>query len=252
MSLIVEHRDALTVITINRPERRNAIDRETASLLANSFRAFDRDESQQVAILTGSGGNFCAGADLKAIAEGDFHRLEPDGDGPLGPTRMTMSKPVLAAIAGSAVGGGFELALWCDLRIMEENASLGFLERRWGVPLIDGGTVRLPRLIGLSRALDLIITGRAVTAAEALSIGLVHRIVQPGTVLEQTEMLAREIMAFPQVCMRNDRLSTIEQANLSFEDAIRNEFQRGWDALQKETLHGASQFAGGKGRHGTR
>lgn len=250
MTIEITKKDHVTTVCIKRADRRNAIDPTTATELADAFREFERDSNAHVAVLCGEGGNFCAGADLKAIAEGDYHRIEPQGDGPLGPTRMVLSKPVIAALSGYTVAGGLELALWCDLRIMEKNGTLGFFERRWGVPLIDGGTVRLPRLIGLSRALDLIITGREVAADEALSIGLVHRLVPPGTARHEAEKMAGEIAAFPQHCLRGDRLSAIEQDNLSFEDAIRNELKHGMNALQHETREGAKRFADGAGRHG--
>jgi enoyl-CoA hydratase len=240
----------VSTIIIDRPERRNAIDRDTAAELSRAFQEFEADPRAMVAVLWGDHGSFSAGADLKAISSGDFHRVEPTGDGPLGPTRMLLSKPVIAAISGHAVAGGLELALWCDLRIMEQDTILGFFERRWGVPLIDGGTVRLPRLIGLSRALDLIITGRPVHADEALAIGLVHRVVPPGTARLEAEKLAAEIAAFPPLCLRHDRLSAYEQSGLTFDQAILIEFNHGLVALQQETLPGARRFADGEGRHG--
>jgi enoyl-CoA hydratase len=251
MSVLVEKNGPVTTVVLSRPEVRNAVDRSTAAALANAFREFDRDDNARVGVLFGDNGTFCAGADLKAIAAGNHNRTETTGDGPMGPSRMILSKPVVAAISGYAVAGGLELALWCDLRVMEEDAVLGVFCRRWGIPLIDGGTVRLPRLIGLSRALDLVLTGRPVSASEALNIGLVHRVVPKGTVRESAEGLAREIAEFPQVCMRGDRLSAYEQFDLRFEKAMANEFKHGLSALQQETSAGAKQFAGGAGRHGS-
>lgn len=251
MSVVVEKCEAITIVTICRPEVRNAIDVDTAVKLAGVFRAFDEDDEAKVAILTGKGGTFCAGADLKAIAEGRPNRIEEEGDAPLGPTRMMLRKPVIAAIAGHAVAGGFELALWCDLRVVEEDATFGFFERRWGVPLIDGGTVRLPRLIGLSRAMDLILTGRPVDAQEAERIGLAHRVVAKGDALSAAVELAKKLCAFPQLCMRHDRLSAYEQFDLSMTDALRGEFAHGSHALQQETFAGATIFAKGAGRHGS-
>jgi enoyl-CoA hydratase len=230
---------------------RNAVDRQTAEALTLAFRAFDEDPEAKVAVLYGEGGNFCAGADLKAIAAGQSNRTEPAGDGPMGPSRMLLTKPVIAAIAGYAVAGGLELALWCDLRVMEESATLGVFCRRWGIPLIDGGTVRLPRLIGLSRALDLILTGRAVDAAEALSIGLANRIAPDGAARQEAEALAQQIAAFPQVCLRGDRASAYEQFDLRLERALANEFNHGLAALREETSSGAARFASGAGRHGS-
>src|SRR5689334_1472405 len=219
-----ERDGAVTTVVLHRPERRNAVDGPTAQALADAFREFDADESAQVAVLYGDGGTFCAGADLKAIGGPDSNRVEPDGDGPMGPTRMRLGKPVVAAIEGHAVAGGLELALWCDLRVVADDAVLGVFCRRWGVPLIDGGTVRLPRLIGLSRAMDLILTGRAVDATEALAIGLVNRVVPRGTARAAAEALARQIAAFPQTCMRNDRRSAYEEAGRDLDGALANEF----------------------------
>jgi enoyl-CoA hydratase len=227
---------------LSRPERRNAVDRETAEALAEAIRAFEADEEAHVAVLYGDHGTFCAGADLKAIAEGRGNRLEFDGDAPMGPTRMVPKKPVIAAIAGHAVAGGLELALFCDLRVAEESAILGVYCRRFGVPLIDGGTVRLPRIVGLGRALDLILTGRGVDAREALAMGLVDRVVPDGKAREEAEALARHIASVPPTCMRNDRLSTYESLDLSFEEAMRNEFRRGREALAREALDGAARF----------
>jgi len=242
---------ALTVVTLNRPERRNAVDRPTAEALAEAFRAFDADPEAKVAILTGSGGTFCAGADLKAVANGErANRVAPTGDGPMGPSRMVLGKPVIAAIEGHAVAGGLELALWCDLRVVAEDAVLGVFCRRWGVPLIDGGTVRLPRLIGLSRALDLILTGRPVDAAEALQMGLANRVTAPGEALATAKELASQIAAFPQACMRADRTSAYEQHALAMEEAIANELRHG-SAVMDEAVRGAARFRDGAGRHGS-
>jgi len=251
MSVRVEKNGPVTTVVLSRPEVRNAVNRETAQLLADAFRAFENDPESSVAVFVGDNGTFCAGADLKAIAAGNHNRTEPSGDGPMGPTRMLLSKPVIAAISGYAVAGGLELTLWCDLRVMEEDAVLGVFCRRWGIPLIDGGTVRLPRLIGLSRALDLILTGRPVAAHEALSMGLVNRVVPVGESRNAAEQLAREIAAFPHICMRGDRMSAYEQYELSFEEAMANEFRHGLSALKDETTAGAQRFAGGAGRHGS-
>src|SRR3954463_2023300 len=210
-NLRVEKNGPVTTVILTRHERRNSVDRQTALELADAFRAFDADPDAKVGVLWGEGGTFCSGADLKAVASGDFNRLEPDGDGPMGPTRMLLGKPVIAAIAGHAVAGGLELALWCDLRVAEESATLGVFCRRWGVPLIDGGTVRLPRLIGQSRAMDLILTGRPVEAAGTLEIGLANRLVPAGEAVAAAQELARQIAAFPQGCLRGDRLSALEQ-----------------------------------------
>ncbi|MEE2692459.1 MAG: crotonase/enoyl-CoA hydratase family protein [Pseudomonadota bacterium] len=240
----------LTVV-IDRPERRNAVDRKTAEALAGAFRAFDADAALSVAVLAGEGGNFCAGADLKALAEGGGNRVDPQGDGPMGPTRMILSKPVIAAVEGHAVAGGLELALWCDLRVAAKNATFGVYCRRFGVPLIDGGTVRLPRLIGHARAMDMILTGRAVGAGEALSWGLASRLAEPGEALKAAQALAAELTALPQTCLRNDRASALEQWGLGEEEAIANEFRRGLATLQSgETLAGAARFSQGEGRGG--
>jgi len=251
MPVNVEKNGPVTTVIMSRPEVRNAVDRETAEALVAAFRAFDEDDDARAAVFYGDGGTFCAGADLKAIASGRHNRTEVAGDGPMGPSRLLLEKPVIAAISGYAVAGGLELALWCDLRVMEEDATVGVFCRRWGIPLIDGGTIRLPRLIGLSRALDLILTGRAVSAAEALSIGLANRVVPKGTARQAAESLAREIAAFPQVCLRGDRLSAYEQFDLSFEEALANEFNHGLRALNAETSAGANRFASGAGRHGS-
>jgi len=239
------------VVTINRPERRNAVDRATAMALADAFCAFDADADMAVAILAGAGGNFCAGADLKAVAEGQGNRVEPVGDGPMGPSRMMLSKPVIAAIEGHAVAGGLELALWCDLRVAARDATFGVYCRRFGVPLIDGGTVRLPRLIGASRAMDMILTGRAVAAEEAMDWGLANRVAQTGQALAEAKALAKALAALPQVCMRNDRRSALTQWSLPESDAIAAEFALGRATLLSgETLAGATKFSGGAGRGG--
>ena len=246
----VERDGAVLTVLLDRPAARNAVDGETAEALAEAFRAFEADDALRVGVLAGVGDHFCAGADLKAFATGQPNRLEPDGDGPMGPTRMLLSKPVIAAINGYAVAGGLELALWCDLRVMEEDAVVGVFCRRWGVPLIDGGTVRLPRLIGLSRALDLILTGRPVDAQEALAMGLANRVVPRGTARQEAEALARELARLPQECLRSDRLSAYEQSGLPFEQAMANEFQHGLRVIQGGALAGARRFAEGAGRHG--
>jgi enoyl-CoA hydratase len=253
MKVLVEKNGNVTTVIINRSDVRNAIDYPTATALADAFREFERDENAGAAVLCGAGGNFCAGADLKAVASGgeNMNKVTEDGDGPLGPTRLKLSKPVIAAVSGYAVAGGFELALWCDLRVCEESSVFGFFDRRWGVPLIDGGTIRLPRLIGLSRALDMILTGRPVKADEAYVMGLANRVVKDGTARQEAEKLAAQIVAFPQTCMRNDRLSTIEQFDYSFDDALKNELQHGMHALNSpEITEGVTRFAKGSGRHG--
>ncbi len=251
MAVHVEKKGPVTTVILSRPEVRNAVDRDTALALAEAFRAFDADGEAQVAVFYGEHGTFCAGADLKAIATGRANRIEPSGDGPMGPSRLLLQKPVVAAVSGYAVAGGLELALWCDLRVMEENAILGVFCRRWGVPLIDGGTIRLPRLIGLSRALDLILTGRPVDASEALSMGLVNRVVPTGSSRQAAEALALELANFPQICLRGDRLSAYEQFDLTLDDALANEFRYGLNALKTEATAGAQRFAGGAGRHGS-
>jgi enoyl-CoA hydratase len=250
-SVRVERSGPVTTVVIARPEVRNAIDGPTAGALAAALRAFDADASASVAVLCGEGGTFSAGADLKAIATGRANRVAEGGDGPLGPTRLLLAKPVIAAVEGHAVAGGLELALWCDLRVASETAVFGVFCRRFGVPLVDGGTVRLPRLIGLSRALDMILTGRAVGAAEALAIGLANRVVPAGAARAAAETLAHEIASFPQLCMRGDRMSAHEQGGRSLEDAMRNELAHGMRTLASgETLEGAKRFAAGEGRHG--
>jgi enoyl-CoA hydratase/carnithine racemase len=250
MAIRIERDGPVTTVILNRAEARNAVDRVTAEELAEAFRAFDADPDAAVGVLYGDHDHFCAGADLKAFAAGSFNRVEPEGDGPMGPTRMLLSKPVIAAVAGYAVAGGMELALWCDLRVMEEDATLGVFCRRWGIPLIDGGTVRLPRLIGMSRALDLILTGRAVGAEEALAMGLANRVVAHGESRQAAEALAHELARLPQVCLREDRLSAYEQADMSFEQAIANELRHGMNSLAAGAAEGAQRFAGGAGRHG--
>lgn len=250
MSVRVERNGPVTTVILDAPEVRNAVDRATAEALADAFRAFEADDEAAVGVLWGAGGTFCAGANLKAAAAGVANRIAPGGDGPMGPSRMVLSKPVIAAIAGHAVAGGLELALWCDLRIVEEDAVLGVFCRRWGVPLIDGGTVRLPRLIGLSRALDLILTGRPVEALEAQEMGLANRIVPTGTSRQAAQVLAAELARFPQLCLRHDRLSAYEQHDLPLENALANELRHGIVALEHEARAGAARFAGGEGRHG--
>jgi enoyl-CoA hydratase len=246
-----EIRDRIAIVTIDRPQVRNAVDRATAEGLANAFRDFDADDSLDVAILTGAGGHFCAGADLKALAGGEGSRMSETGDGPMGPTRMLLSKPVIAAVEGYAVAGGLELACWCDLRVAASNATFGVFCRRFGVPLVDLGTIRLPRLIGQSRALDLILTGRGVSGDEALVMGLVNRVTAPGRALEVAIDVARLIASFPQRCMRSDRLSAYEQWSMDWNAATLNEFRRGSEVVASgETLQGAGKFAGGAGRHG--
>jgi enoyl-CoA hydratase len=245
----VEHAGPVTTVVLDRPEVRNAVDGPTAQLLADAFRAFEADDDAAVAVLWGAGGTFCAGADLKGLGEGRANRIEADGDGPMGPTRLALSKPVIAAVAGHAVAGGLELACWCDLRVVEEDATFGVFCRRWGVPLIDGGTVRLPRLIGLSRALDLILTGRPVGAEEALAMGLANRVVPAGTSREAAEALAAQLARFPQVTLRGDRRSAYAQEGLSVEDAMAVELEIGRESLG-QALEGATRFAAGHGRHG--
>jgi enoyl-CoA hydratase len=239
-------------ITVERPERRNAYDRVTAAALAAAFRAFDDDPDRSVAVLTGAGGAFCAGADLHAVAAGDGNRVTEDGDGPMGVTRLRLGKPVIAAIEGHAVAGGLEVALWCDLRLAARDAVLGVYCRRFGVPLVDLGTVRLPRLIGHSRAMDLILTGRGVGAEEALAMGLVNRVTEPGQALTAAQALAAQLAAFPQTCLRGDRLSAIEQWDLAETEATTNELRHGLATIASgETEAGAGRFSGGGGRHGS-
>ncbi|MET9493690.1 crotonase/enoyl-CoA hydratase family protein [Streptomyces sp. NPDC006552] len=239
----------VTTVALARPEARNAVDGPTATQLAAAFRAFEADGTARVAVLCGEGGTFCAGADLKAAGTPRGNRVAPDGDGPMGPTRLRLTKPVIAAVSGHAVAGGLELALWCDLRVAEEDAVFGVFCRRWGVPLIDGGTVRLPRLIGESRAMDLILTGRPVPAPEAYEMGLVNRLVPPGGARAAAEELAARIAAFPQACLRSDRASVREQGGLAEAPAMRAELRHG-AAVLAQGLEGARRFAGGAGRHG--
>ena len=246
----VERAGPVTTVLLSRPERRNAVDGETAAALADAFREFDSDPDAAVAVLHGEGGVFCAGADLKAVGTPAGNRVAPDGDGPMGSTRMRLGKPVIAAVAGHAVAGGLELALWCDLRVAEESAVFGVFCRRWGVPLIDGGTVRLPRLIGTSRAIDMVLTGRGVPAREALEMGLVNRVVADGTSRVTAEELARELAAFPQTCLREDRLSLLEQDGLEEPAALANEFAHGMRSLE-EVAAGLERFRAGEGRHGS-
>jgi enoyl-CoA hydratase len=246
----------ICIITIRRPEVRNAVDGPTAAALAAAFRAFDADATATVAILTGAGGTFCAGADLKAVATGQGNRVSdlrqvPDSDGPLGPTRMSLGKPVIAAVEGHAVAGGLELALWCDLRVAAHDAVFGVYCRRWGVPLVDGGTVRLPRLIGHSRAMDMILTGRGVSGDEALHFGLANRLTQPGGALTEAVTLARQLAAFPQRCLRSDRRSALDQWSMSEAEALAAETRLGLEVIRSgETREGAARFAAGAGRHG--
>jgi enoyl-CoA hydratase len=241
----------VTTVILDRPEVRNAVDGPTAAALAAAFREFEADPDAAVAVLFGSGGTFCAGADLRAVGTPAGNQVTSDGDGPMGPTRLALSKPVIAAVAGHAVAGGLELALWCDLRVAEQDAVFGVFCRRWGVPLIDGGTVRLPRVVGLGRALDMILTGRAVGATEALAMGLVTRLVPPGTVREEAERLASELAALPQPCLRQDRLSAIESVSLEHDAAMAGEFAHGMVSLADPSLlAGVSQFRSGAGRGG--
>ena len=253
-SVLVERQPPLLIVTLNRPEARNAVDGPTAAALATAFREFEADPELRVAILTGAGDSFCAGADLKAVKSSDparMNRIDTEGDGPMGPSRMALSKPVIAAVSGHAVAGGLELACWCDLRVADETAVFGVFCRRFGVPLIDGGTVRLPRLIGMSRALDLILTGRAVDATEALQIGLANRVVPAGQALAAARALALQLAAFPQQCLRGDRRSAYEQWGLDEPAALANEFRHGLATLRSgETLTGAARFTDGAGRHG--
>ena len=249
MSVTVVRNPPVTTVVLDRPHARNAVDGPTAAALHDAFEEFDADDSAAVAVLWGDHGTFCAGADLKAIGTPDSNPLHRDGPGPMGPTRMVLSKPVIAAVSGYAVAGGLELALWCDLRVVEEDAVFGVFCRRWGVPLIDGGTVRLPRLIGHSRAMDMILTGRAVDAEEALAIGLANRVVPTGTSRQAAEELAAELARAPQGCMRADRLSMLNQWGCSEAEAMEYEFGS-FSRVAAESLAGAQRFAGGAGRHG--
>jgi enoyl-CoA hydratase len=245
----VERDGPVYTVLLCRPERRNAVDGATAAALAEAFREFDQDPEAAVAVLHGEGGVFCAGADLKAAATPEGNRVERDGDGPMGPSRMRLSKPVIAAVAGHAVAGGLELALWCDLRVADETAVFGVFCRRWGVPLIDGGTVRLPRLIGQSRAMDMVLTGRAVDAQEALAFGLANRVVSKGQSRPEAEALAAQLARFPQRCLREDRLSLLEQWGLTEEQAMAGELEHGLRSLT-EVQAGLERFRSGAGRHG--
>ncbi|MFX1567469.1 MAG: crotonase/enoyl-CoA hydratase family protein [Promethearchaeota archaeon] len=252
MSIKVEKNYPIYTIIIDNPEVKNAVDGPTAKELADAFREFEKDDGALVAVLWGTNGTFCSGANLRAIVAGEENRINAEGDGPMGPSRMILSKPVIAAVAGYAVAGGLELAIWCDLRVIEENAIFGVFCRRFGVPLIDGGTIRLPRLIGLSRALDMILTGRPVTANEALSWGLANRVVPNGRSREEAEKLARDIANFPQTCMRNDRLSSYQQFGMNLVDAMANEFELGLKTIASgEYLEGSKAFSQGKGKHGS-
>ena len=247
-----EARGNIAIVTIDRPEVRNAVDGPTAAELAAAFRRFEADDALSVAILTGANGTFCAGADLKAVSQGRGNRVQHEGDGPMGPSRMLLAKPVIAAVEGFAVAGGIELAAWCDLRVAARDAVFGVFCRRWGVPLIDGGTVRLPRLIGHSHALDLILTGRGVSGDEALRIGLANRLTEPGGALDGARALARELVALPQDCLRNDRRSSYEQWGLSLDDALAYEYERGVESLSsREVGAGVARFVDGAGRHGS-
>jgi enoyl-CoA hydratase len=246
----VQRTGPVTTVLLSRPERRNAVDGATAAALADAFRSFDSDPEAAVAVLFGEGGTFCAGADLRAAGTAEGNRVQAGGDGPMGPTRLRLSKPVIAAVAGHAVAGGLELALWCDLRVADETAVFGVFCRRWGVPLLDGGTVRLPRLIGTSRAMDMVLTGRAVDASEAFGIGLVNRLVPAGRSRAAAEELARELASFPQACMRGDRLSLLEQEGLAEPAALNSEFAHGLRSL-REAASGIERFRRGAGRHGS-
>ncbi|WP_338702688.1 crotonase/enoyl-CoA hydratase family protein [Streptomyces sp. Q6] len=248
-SVRVERHGHVTTVVLARPHARNAVDGPTADRLADAFRAFEADDDARAAVLWGEGGTFCAGADLKAVGTERGNRVARDGDGPMGPTRLRLSKPVIAAVSGHAVAGGLELALWCDLRVAEEDAVFGVYCRRWGVPLIDGGTVRLPRLIGESRALDLVLTGRSVPAREAYEMGLANRLVPSGRSREEAQALAARIASFPQACLRSDRASLREQGGLDEETAMRNELRHGVEVL-REGIEGAGRFVAGAGRHG--
>ena len=250
MTVHYDTADGIAVVTLDRPGARNAVDGPTAAALAEAFAEFEADDGQRVAILTGAGGTFCAGADLKSVGTERGNQMNPDGNGPMGPSRMDLSKPVIAAIEGHAVAGGLELALWCDLRVAAADAVLGVFCRRWGVPLIDGGTFRLPRLIGESRAMDLILTGRPVDADEALSFGLVNRVAATGSALATARELAGQIAAFPQACVRSDRASARGHWGMSEAEALFAEYEHGLPTVLSEALDGAARFAGGAGRHG--
>ncbi len=248
----IERNGPVTTVILHRPEARNAVDGPTAAALVDAFREFDADPDAAVAVLWGDGGTFCAGADLKALGTERSNRVTEDGDGPMGPTRLRLSKPVIAAISGYAVAGGLELALWCDMRVAEQDSTFGVFCRRWGVPLIDGGTIRLPRIIGTGRAMDMVLTGRAVAATEALQIGLVNRVVPNDESRGAAEQLAAELATLPQTCLRSDRMSLLEQEGMDEEAALRNEYRHGLKALAGGALDGAQRFAAGAGRHGAR
>jgi enoyl-CoA hydratase len=251
-SVLTHREDKVLVVTINRPQARNAVDEATARTLSETFQAFDRDDALHAAILTGAQGTFCAGADLREIADGRRGPVDPAGTGPMGPTWLLLSKPVIAAVEGHAVAGGLELALWCDLRVAARNAVFGVFNRRWGVPLIDLGTVRLPRIVGQGRALDLILTGRSVGAEEALQMGLVNRLAETGEALATALELAQSLAAFPQGGLRGDRMSAYEQWSLDWDAARRNELKRGLSVMASgESVAGAARFASGAGRHGS-
>jgi len=254
MAVYAEKNGYVTTIIIDRPECRNAVNRETGDALNREFKAFEADDEARVAVLWGANGNFSAGADLKTLVgvdESPFD-ISEDGDGPLGVTRMFVNKPVIAAVSGYALAGGFELALWCDLRVTERNAVFGVFNRRWGVPLIDGGTIRLPRLIGQSRALDIILTGRPVGAEEAMQIGMANRLVDVGTARAEAEKLAAEIASFPPLCVRHDRISAYEQFGMGLQEALVNEMRHGMVPINAgEAQEGAGRFSGGRGRHGS-
>lgn len=246
----VERDGPVTIVTIAQAEKRNAVNGTTAAELARAFRDFDATEDAAVAILTGEGGTFCAGADLKSVGTGQGNRTDPDGDGPMGVSRLRLSKPVIAAVEGYAVAGGLELALWCSLRVAAEDSTFGVFCRRWGVPLIDGGTVRLPRLIGESRAMDMILTGRPVAAQEAASFGLVNRVAPPGEALTEAKKLAHQLAHFPQTCMRNDFRSVHHQSGAGSDEAMQYEFAVGMQSLAADGIGGAQRFSAGAGRHG--
>ena len=252
-TVLTERRNDILIVSLNRPDVRNAVDRPTAEALRQTFEEFEQDDALRVAILQGMGGNFCAGADLGALSDPQRrNQVEPDGSGPgpMGPTRLALSKPVIAAINGYAVAGGLELALWCDLRVADNSATFGVFCRRWGVPLIDGGTVRLPRLIGHSRAMDMILTGRPVTADEAYQFGLANRVVSDGNALQAAVALAQQIAGFPQACLRADRQSALRQWSCTEGDALQQEGAGGYPVVFEEALSGAARFRSGKGRHG--
>lgn len=251
MKVLVERDGPITTVIINRNDVKNAVDPETAGLLIDAFTAFDRDDTQKVAVFAGADGCFCAGYDLKSFGGRDGVDYDPEGEGPMGPSRMLLSKPVIAAVDGFAVAGGLELSLWCDMRVAEEGAIFGVYCRRWGVPLIDGGTVRLPRIVGMGRAMDMILTGRPVEAREALEWGLANRVVPRGTARAEAQNLAREIARFPELCMKADRMSAYQQADLDLRAALRNEARAGEEPLRQGAQTGAQRFASGKGRSGS-